>query len=61
LAAGILRCEAEILGSPPEKIAPGWMKAGAAEELAALAPYRGITGAVTRPRAWLITTGRAFE
>ena len=58
---GTERCEAQVLGSPPKKIAPGRMYAGAAEEFAASAPFRGMTGAVTRPRAWLITTRRAFE
>ena len=46
-------------------IAPGRTYAGAAGEFAASAlfsaPFRGMTGAVTRPRAWLITTRRAFE
>lgn len=58
---GTARCGAQLLGSPPTTIAPGRMYAGAAEEFAASALFRGMTGAVTRPRAWLITTRRAFK
>ena len=42
-------------------IAPGRTYAGAVEEFEASATFRGMTGAVTRPRAWLITTKRAFD
>jgi hypothetical protein len=64
-----------LLGSPPIvtqlrlvlnlgqglMIAPGRMYAGAVGEFEASAQFRGMTGAVTRPRAWLITTKRAFD
>jgi hypothetical protein len=38
---GTERCEAQVLGSPPYTIAPGRTYAGAAEEFAASAPFRG--------------------